>query len=89
VVEPGAAGIANGQPGDFAMASTRGSIAVPAHEIGHLIGASHDHAERRYAGPFSTCDTIMYPVDPTVVCKAYSLPNVDRIRRAMNYLRPR
>lgn len=88
-VERGAAGIANRQPGSYAMASTIGSIAVPAHEIGHMLGASHDHAERRFTGPFSTCDTLMYPVDPTVPCKAYSLPNVDLIRGTMDYRRPR
>ncbi|MDQ0009904.1 hypothetical protein J2T07_002094 [Luteibacter jiangsuensis] len=84
-VEPRAAGIADHQPGSLAMASIAGSIVVPAHEIGHTMGASHDHAERRFTGPFSTCDTIMYPVDPTVPCKAYSLPNVQLIRNTMRY----
>jgi hypothetical protein len=88
-VEPRAAGVANGQPGSLAMASTSGSVVVPAHEIGHMLGASHGHAERRYTGPFSTCDTIMYPVDPTVPCKAYSLPNVKTIRDTMRYARSR
>ncbi|HXP01910.1 MAG TPA: hypothetical protein VN813_15515 [Luteibacter sp.] len=87
--EPGAAGVSHRQPGSFAMASTKGSIAVPAHELGHLLGASHDHAERRFAGPFSTCDTIMYPVDPTAVCKTYSLPNIELIRGTMKYKKPR
>lgn len=86
-VEPKAAGIADHQPGSLAMASIAGSIVVPAHEIGHTMGASHDHAERRFTGPFSTCDTIMYPVDPTVPCKAYSLPNVQLIRDTMRYKR--
>jgi len=86
-VEPRAAGIADHQPGSLAMASTAGSIVVPAHELGHTMGASHAHAERRFTGPFSTCDTIMYPVDPTVPCKAYSLPNVRLIRDTMRYKR--
>jgi len=86
-VEPRAAGIADHQPGSLAMASIAGSIVVPAHEIGHTMGASHDHAERRFTGPFSTCDTIMYRVDPTVPCKAYSLPNVRLIRDTMRYKR--
>lgn len=65
-----------------AMATVSGPYSVLAHELGHLFGAEHAHAEWRLSG-WWPCRTNMYFNDTPLLanCYEYSRGNVANIRR--------
>jgi hypothetical protein len=80
---PGTTGVAY-EGGNEAIASIAGRKRIVAHEIGHLLGATHEQAET--SGWWWGCETNMFPTTSSTRsdCMEYSAAN----RRAMrSYMR--
>jgi len=63
----------------IAIASLK-SYTTPAHEISHLLGATHDNAETSHAAGIP-CRTIMYPTQSEFIASCYRFS--DRNQRAI------
>ncbi|QWT20372.1 hypothetical protein KPL74_21845 [Bacillus sp. NP157] len=80
-VFPGAAGAAMLHGGPYAFASITQGPSVPAHELGHLLGADHDAAARRQDGYLTQCASLMWPEARALpTCWGYSDTNASRIQ---------
>jgi hypothetical protein len=80
-VIPGAAGAAIRHGGPYAFASITQGASVPAHELGHLLGAVHEEAARRTDPVLSQCASLMWPEARALPsCWDYSETNGARIQ---------
>lgn len=79
IVYPGAVGVAKMSTWT-AMASLSANPDTPAHEFGHLFGATHKNA-RRWGDPrLGNCVTIMWHEAGNTSCRDYSLSNREVIQ---------
>lgn len=79
IVYPGAVGVAKMSTWT-AMASISANPDTPAHEFGHLFGATHKNA-RRWGDPrLGNCVTIMWHEAGNTSCRDYSLSNREVIQ---------
>ncbi|QDE40735.1 hypothetical protein FIV34_16735 [Luteibacter pinisoli] len=80
-VFPGAAGAAIQNGGPYAFASITQGASVPAHELGHLLGAVHAGAARRPDPVLTQCASLMWPEARALPsCWDYSETNAAQIQ---------